>query len=257
MSSHFDDGVYVPLPPELPPKHKHPKERDDDPIDYVVEERSPRRHPHRVKVIHDPVLDEDHHPRVEESSSPPGRKRDSGKYYGTTVGAGSNRFEDAGGGINSGARVEYERRRPDPEVVQRLVDDLAKERRDRRDAEDRANRFKADLEHEKRRRSLERRERALNDREKRLNAERDHLVEVRRPGERQDVVVHNPPPAPRPSPLSALDRARDDFWRNRRDEPIREAERRPPTAMPGAGDRRSRRHSIVIVEDERGHHGRR
>ncbi|KIW23020.1 hypothetical protein, variant [Cladophialophora immunda] len=229
MSSNLEENIYTPLPPKLPPKTKH--HHEDEPIEYVVENRSPR-HP-KVKVIHEPVDDEDAHPKVE-SPSPP-RKHDSGKYYMTGARMGDD---------HDGARWEYERVRPDPEV-QKLREDLEREERKRRQAEHTADRLKADLDFEKRQRSLEKRERELAERETRLNQEREHFVETRRPRERQGVVVHNPPAVLpiREANRSALDRARDDYD-HLRSQQARE-ERRP-----GTGDRRSRRQSIIVVDDE-------
>ncbi|OAP63682.1 hypothetical protein AYL99_02909 [Fonsecaea erecta] len=237
MSSNLEDNIYTPLPPKLPPKTKHHDE--DDPIEYVVEKRSPRHH--KVKVIHEPFDDEEAHPKVESPSSP--RKRDSGKYYMT----GARMDDDY-----DSARREYDRVRPDPEV-QRLRDDLEREERKRRQAEltaaaakEKADRLKADLEYEKRQRSLEKRERDLAARETRLNQEeREHLAEARRQRERQGVVVHNPPAvvAVREPNRSALDRARDDYD-HLRSQQARD-ERRPAT-----GERRPRRQSIIIVDDE-------
>ncbi|KIX01685.1 uncharacterized protein Z518_09411 [Rhinocladiella mackenziei CBS 650.93] len=243
MSSKFEDDIYAPLPPKLPPKSKQAK---DDPIEYVVEERSPRFR--KVKIVPGDRDDEDAYPRVESRS--PSRKRDSGKYRYTD----GHVAEEIGRG-----RKEYERRRPDPEV-QKLVDDLARERRERREAEraaaaaeDQANRLKADLAHEKRQRSLERRERAIAEREKRLGQEQDRL-ELRRPRDRQDVVVvQNPAVVPIHDPgRSALDRARADYERTHQDERLVREERRP-----GTGERRSR---VIIVGNERDRdrgHGRR
>ncbi|KIX98905.1 uncharacterized protein Z520_05366 [Fonsecaea multimorphosa CBS 102226] len=248
MSSNMVDDIYTPLPPKLPPKTNkhHHNHHEDDPIKYVVEKRSPRSH--KVKIIHEHVDDDDPdaHPKVESPSSPP-RKRDSGKYYMT----GARMDDDH----HDGARREYERVRPDPEV-QRLRDDLEREERKRRQAElsaaaakEKADRYKADLEYEKRKRSLEKRERDLDERETRLNQEeREHFVEARRPRDRQGgVVVHNPPAAVvaarEPNNRSALDRARDDYD-HLRSQQARD-ERRPAT-----GDRRSRRQSIIIVDDE-------
>ncbi|KIW83402.1 hypothetical protein Z517_02647 [Fonsecaea pedrosoi CBS 271.37] len=238
MSSNLEDNIFTPLPPKLPPKTTKPH-KEDDPIEYVVEKRSPRHH--KVKVIHEPADDEDAHPKVE-SPSPP-RKRDSGKYYMTGA-----RMDDD----HDGARREYVRVRPDPEV-QRLRDDLEREERKRRQAEltaaaakEKADRLKADLELEKRQRSLEKRERDLAERETRLHQEeREHFVETRRPRDHQGVVVHNPTavvPA-RETNRSALDRAREDYD-HLRTQQARE-ERRP-----GTGDRRPRRQSIIIVDDE-------
>ncbi|KIW87686.1 uncharacterized protein Z519_11660 [Cladophialophora bantiana CBS 173.52] len=238
MSSNMEDNIYTPLPPKLPPKTKQHDE--DVPIEYVVEKRSPRHL--KVKVIHDHLDDEDAHPKVE-SPSPP-RKRDSGKYYMTGALVDDDR---------DGVRREYDRVRPDPEV-QKLRDELEREERKRRQAEltaaaekEKADRLKVDLEFEKRQRSLEKRERELADREKRLKQE--EREEARRPRERQGVVVHNPPAvAPSVLPIrepkrSALDRARDDY-EHLRSQQARE-DRRPAT-----GDRRARRQSIIIVDDE-------
>lgn len=245
MSSNNEDDLYAPLPPKLPPKSRP---REDGPIDYVVEERSPRK----VQFFDERLDDEDAHPHVESPSRP--RKRDSGKYYVPASRIGE-RIE--------GSRAEYERRRPDPEV-QRLADDLARAQLERREAErerreaeraataaaHEADRLKADLERERRQRSLEKRERAIAEREKRLSQERDHLVDSRRPRERRDsvVVVQNPPavvPAPTAN-RSALDRARDDHWRIRQEERRDRDDRRPATS-----DGRPRRQSVIIINDER------
>jgi hypothetical protein len=189
--------------------------------------------------VHDRFDDDDAHPRVE-SPSPHRSKRDSGKYF------------------MSGARLpdehdrppkEYERVRPvsDPEV-QRMRDDIERLRRERRDAElaaaaakDKAERLRADLEYEKRQRSLEKREREILEREKVLRQQRDQLM---RPRERQGVVVVHNPSAPvlptRDTNRSALDRARDDFQRTAQTENSRRHT---------AGER-PRRERIIIVDDE-------
>ena len=235
MAPDPEDDIYTPLPPKLPHKTKHP---EDEPKRYVLEERSPQRY-RKVKVVHDHWDDEESHPKVE-SPSPP-RKRDSGKYYM----AGARLDSDS-----DGFRPEYERQRPDPEI-ERLRTDIERLRRERRDAElaaaaakDKAARLKADLEYEQRQRSLEKRERLIVEREKRLSQERDQLVEVRRPRERQEVVVvHNPSAMvqTRDANRSALDRARDDYQRGQPDGQDR---------RPGTADRRSRRQSIIVVDDD-------
>ncbi|ETI26236.1 hypothetical protein G647_03013 [Cladophialophora carrionii CBS 160.54] len=244
-----EDDIYTPLPPKLPPK----KTRDEDePKRYVLEERSPQRY-RKVKVVHEHFDDDDAHPKVE-SPSPPRSKRDSGTYY------------------MSGARVdeehdrppkEYERRRPvsDPEV-QRLREDLERLKLERRDAElaalaakDKAERLQADLEYEKRQRSLEKRERDIARREDWLNRQREQLMEARPPRERQEVVVvHNPPAGAqtRDPNRSALDRARDDYQRGQQAADARRA---------ATGDRHARRERIIIVDDDeqdrdRGHRRR-
>lgn len=234
MAPDPEDDIFTPLPPKLPPKPKYPK--DESPKRYVMEERSPQRY-RKVRVVHDDLDDEEAHPKVE--SSPP-RKRDSGKYF------------MSGGRVDNieGSRKEYDRVRSDPEV-QRLRDDIERLKLERRDAElaaaaatDKAERLKADLEYEKRQRSLEKRERLIAEREKRLSQERESFMEVRRPRERQEVVVvHNPPAVvqTRDPNRSALDRARDDFQRGQDSGDAR---------RPGTGDRRSRRQSIIVVEDD-------
>ncbi|EXJ88409.1 hypothetical protein A1O1_05339 [Capronia coronata CBS 617.96] len=235
MSSKCEDGIYTPLPPKLPPKGK---QREDDPSDHINGKKSPRLR--RVKVIHRDPDDEDAYPQVE--SPPPRPKRDSGKYY---------VVEPAG---SSGVRREYERRRPDPEV-QRLVDDLERERRERREAEraavaaqEAAERLRADLAREKHQRTLDRRECALRDSQKRLGQEQPRLVEVRRPHDRHEVVVvHNPPPTlPIVEASSALNRAQADYRRSHPEHDLVRGDQRPGTA-----ERRPRRQSVIIVERDR------
>ena len=241
MAADPEDDIFTPLPPKLPPKEKRPKEETKR---YVLEERSPQRY-RKVKIFDDRFddrFDDDNaHPRVE-SPSPP-RKRDSGKYM---TGA---RIDDN----NERVPKEYVRMRPvsDPEV-QRLREDVERLKLERRDAElaahaatDKAERIKTDLDYEKRQRSLEKRERAIVEREKWLSQQRDQLTEVRRPSERQEVVVvHNPPAvvATRDPNRSALDRARDDYQRGQRD-----------VRRPGTGDRPSRRERFIIVDDDGQH----
>lgn len=238
MSSRLEDGFYAPLPPKLPSKGKH---RGDDPIDHIVEERSPQLR--KVKVIFANPDDEDAHPQVE--TQPSTGRRDSGKYY---------IVEPA---ESSGVRQESERRRPPDPTIQRLVDDLEREKRERREAElaaaaaeAAAERLKADLALEKRQRSLERRECAVRARQKLLEQEQARLVEVRRPRGRQDVVVvHNPLPAVLPTRdanRSALDRARDEYRRLHPEHTLLRDDQRPGTV-----DRRFRRQSVRIIDDER------
>ena len=234
MAPDPEDEIYTPLPPKLPLKAR--KYRDDDePRRYDEEERSPQRY-RKVKVAHGSWNDEDAHPRVV-SPSPP-RRRDSGKYHVTGA-----RVD----GVIENIRPQYELQRSDPQV-ERLRADIDRLRRERREAElaalaakNTAERLKADLEYEKRERSLEKRKRLIAEREKRLSQEQDQVVQVRRPHERQHVVVvHNPPATVQthePS-RSAQDRARDDYQRG---QPIMEDRR------PGTGDRRARRQSIIIV----------
>ncbi|KIW56092.1 hypothetical protein, variant 4 [Exophiala xenobiotica] len=262
MSSRLEGDVYAPLPPELPHKGKH---RHDDVANIV--ERIPRRDSgRRVKIVHgdrrDPD-DEDAYPKVEN----PGSKRDSGKYYVTTS-----------EGEPSGHRREYERRRPNADhEVERLVDDLAWEKRQRREAEraaayaeDKVNKLQDKLYQEQRERSLEKKERDILEREKRLSQEREkrlsqeremerererapaRVVEIRpRPAtrDRNDVVVvHNPRErgvvqvSGGDAGRSALERARDDYNVQRRQQQYEE--RRPGTSG-GAG-----RGQVVIVDDD-------
>ncbi|EXJ56750.1 hypothetical protein A1O7_07094 [Cladophialophora yegresii CBS 114405] len=238
MAADPEDDIYTPLPPKLPPKNKRDQ---DEPKRYVLEERSPPRY-RKVRVVHDHLDDDDAHPKVE-SSSPPRSKRDSGKY--DMSGA---RFDDE----HERRAKEYERRRPvsDPEV-QRLREDLERLKLERRHAElaalaakDKAERLQADLEYEKRQRSLEKRERDIAKREDWLNRQRDQLMEARPPRERQEVVVvHNPPAGAqaRDPTRSALDRARDDYQRGQQAGDARRA---------ATGDRQARRERIVIVDDD-------
>ncbi|KAJ9615544.1 hypothetical protein H2200_001619 [Cladophialophora chaetospira] len=237
-----EDDIFTPLPPKLPPKKSH---HDDEPKHYKLEERSPQRY-RKVKVVHDRFDDDDHHPKVESSPSPPRSKRDSGKYL--MSGARMDDIADRG-------PQEYERRRPvsDPEV-QRLREDIERLKLERRDAQlaasaakDKAERYKADLEFEKRQRSLEKRERDIAKREEVLKRERDQL---REPRPRQEVVVVQPSGPlvqTRDSNRSALDRARDDFQRDQREQ---RAERATDARRPATGDRQARRERIVIVDDE-------
>ncbi|KAG9795937.1 hypothetical protein KCU88_g404, partial [Aureobasidium melanogenum] len=180
MSPHLQNEVYTPLPPKLPPKPKH---HNDDPIDHIVEERSPRIR--KVRVIHD---DPDAHPHVER---PPSRgRRNSGKHH----------VADPPMAAGGPARPQYQHRRPEPEVGQ-LIDDLERERRERREAErlaaaaeEEARRLKAEMARERRQRSLERRERDLLEVERRLMLEEQDRLRgpVRRPRDRGDVVVVQP-----------------------------------------------------------------
>ncbi|KAK5213487.1 hypothetical protein LTR72_000342 [Exophiala xenobiotica] len=264
MSSRMEgEAIYAPLPPVLPHKGKH---RDDDVANII--ERIPHRRDsvRKVKIVHgdrrDPD-DVDAYPKVETSRSP---RRDSGKYYVTSEGE------------TSGARRrEYERSRPlnaDHHEVERLVDDLAWEKRQRREAEraaahaeDKVNKLQDKLYREQRELSLEKKERDILVREKRLSQEREkrlsqergmeRVVEIRpRPatatrGHRNDVVVvHNPrerevvPVSIREADArkSALERARDDYNVQRRKQQYEE--RRPGTSG-GTG-----RGQVVIVDDD-------
>ncbi|KAK5467579.1 hypothetical protein LTS15_000552 [Exophiala xenobiotica] len=258
MSSRLEGDVYAPLPPELPHKGKH---RNDDVANNI--ERIPHRRDsvRKVKIVHgdrrDPD-DVDAYPMVENSGS--GSRRDSGKYYVTTT---TSEAEP------SGHMREYERRRPlnaDHHEVERLVDDLAREKRQRRDAEraaayaeEKAKKLQDKLYEEQRERSLEKKERDILVREKRLSQERgmDRVVEIRpraatatRDHRNDVVVVHNPrerevvPVSIREADArkSALERARDDYNVQRRKQQY--GERRPGTSG-GAG-----RGQVVIVDDD-------
>ncbi|KAJ4522615.1 hypothetical protein HRR83_001105 [Exophiala dermatitidis] len=245
MSPHLQNEVYTPLPPKLPPKPKH---HNDDPIDHIVEERSPRIR--KVRVIHD---DPDAHPHVER---PPSRgRRNSGKHH----------VADPPMAAGGPARPQYQHRRPEPEVGQ-LIDDLERERRERREAErlaaaaeEEARRLKAEMARERRQRSLERRERDLLEVERRLMLEEQDRLRgpVRRPRDRGDVVVVQPSypvlhppltitgPGARPSAMDALDHARKDY-RLAHPELHDHDPRRPI-----GGETRPRRRSVVIVDDDR------
>ncbi|KAK5045843.1 hypothetical protein LTR84_008936 [Exophiala bonariae] len=252
-----EDDIYAPLPPKMSPKSntKHRKSKSDD-YDAIYEEREPQLY-RKVKVVHTNRRDEDAHPRVEIPSSSH-KRHDSGKYYVET------RVHDR----PSSVRSDFDHRREDDGELRQLTNDLsnllAKERKDRIEAERataiaeaKANRLEADLAHEQRQRSLEKRERAAADRERRLTderhsnerereRERDRIVEVRRP-----VVVHNPIVAVAPlhenNHRSALDRAQADYQQLE----VRENRGFREEARPSTAERRPRRQSIVIVEPPR------
>lgn len=250
MTTRLDeDDIFAPLPPKMSPKSKS-KHRKSDEYDYdaIIEEREPQRY-RKVKVVHSHRKDEDAHPRVEIPSSSSHKRHDSGKYYVET---------------RSHDRPSSDHRREDDGGLRQLTADLsnmlAKERKERIEAEkaaaiakDKAERLEADLVHEQRQRSLEKRERAAADRERRLNNERlsnerERLVEVRRP-----VVVHNPISAVVQhhdnNHRSALDRAQADYQHlDGRTERVVREEPRPSTS-----ERRPRRQSIVIVDPPREH----
>lgn len=235
MSTHLGDNedFFTPLPPKLPHESRS-KYPEDDPIEYIVEEREPQLY-RKVKLIRpEHVHDQGAHPRVEHLP-PSHHKRDSGKYY-----VDPHREERP-----VSRRVEHERHCSDSEVRRVTADFshlLAKETKKRVDAEDRVIRLENDLEHEKRKRSLEARERAVRERNRRLDHEAERIAETRRP-----VIVHNPPPAAagREANRSALDRAQDDYRRRVHVErPFRD-ERRPVTS----DGVRPRRQSVVIIDD--------
>lgn len=237
-----DDDYFAPLPPRIPPESRH-KYPEDDPIGYIIEEREPQRY-RKVKIRRqDDVHDDEAHPRLERPSTAQS-KRDSGKYY--VQAHHDNR--------PSSAWVEHERHRGDDEVrrlTANFSDLLAKETKRRVEAEravtaaeDEAYRLKNDLEHEKRKQSLEARERAVAERQRRLDEEARNFVEVRRP-----VIVHNPQPGTNVSNRvpanSALDRAQADYRRRVQVERPQREERRPVTAE----GIRPRRQSVIIVDD--------
>lgn len=274
MSSRMEGDVYASLPPELPPKGA--RHRDD--ITNLVE-RMPSERLRKVKIVHGRDRrhpdDEEAYPRVEARGSP---KRDSGKFYVTTT------MSD---GEPSIRRKEYERHRRHGSStdadVEKLYDDLEREKRHRREAEraaahaeEKATKYKDQLDRVERERSIEKRERDILEREKRLSQEREkrlsqeremerererdrahagggRVVEIRpRPVVTRDrhdtVVVHNSRDRDSremvPGGASALDRARSDFNVQQRRQQFEE--RRPLTS---GGRGHIGPQQVVIVDD--------
>ncbi|KAK5047755.1 hypothetical protein LTR84_006420 [Exophiala bonariae] len=167
-----EDDAYAPLRPKLFGRTTR-YNRKDDSVEYLIEGRRSRTY-HAAKDIY---------------TLPDNNELVEGKYLSEPPGS------------------EHQLTEHDDDELKRMTEELtqmlAKERKDRIEAErtstiagEKANRLEADLAHEQRQRSLEERERAAAQRERaaaqrelRLREEEEHRSRVE---SRPSVVIHNP-----------------------------------------------------------------